>query len=725
MALTKFKRTLPWARLSVRNLTHTLHLPPAHAEIYYGPHVDWLREVLLRLPNLQSLIVRGLPFFDHGALNALKFLQKADTSDYRNVNDLTFGLRLLDASRCTNVTAASLSHALRRFQFMLYLDLSFTPPARDRQVLSNLREMTGLQVLKLRGISLRDEDVAVLATAIQRRVRSLDLRNNQLTDRSVRILAEHCLNTQPVASTSSLHTAQDRLLHYLGAEMLRIYRGEQFEGYIRKSFTTGFVNRLAIEDTPESGTGITHLYMSENQLTVEGVSGLLRSGGLNVLNVGAVKPDLSGHPICRADSPECTALPGAEKLVTVLHEAAQALTFLRIDHRLVTREPTSAVDDAEIIPGRAELADMPPSLPTEPVELPDSAVYELAAEPVYELPGDPIHILVTPVSEERPPIAGQRRGSAEAPEVVDPSKTSTECSLLPAYTDEAAVGGAAAGTQSNLPHRGRLRTYSSVVAERASRVKTHVSQSKGFHPGILPCLTTLVLTDVPPFAPSSTIADRVKALIHDCAEEERLAEMQARLDYSAPPGRKGYDSTVNQIALGIFPMKELVLEVARDVPRKRKGAASAWRHQDTKSVTQDRDSEALFSAAETDFSFFGEYDHDLPSLESLPAPTTSGLEVCAPKVQNDPPAWSMRKEDEVNAQPRLDVIAAIAVFRKAKKEVYHAQVASGDTQPHVDGLWNGNVKVIRPSRINNPMDEDDEVLADYYGNVFTNSYLYR
>jgi F-box-like len=57
VALVRFKRTLAWARLCTRELTHTVHLPPAHAEIYGGPRADWLRELLERLPRLQSLIL--------------------------------------------------------------------------------------------------------------------------------------------------------------------------------------------------------------------------------------------------------------------------------------------------------------------------------------------------------------------------------------------------------------------------------------------------------------------------------------------------------------------------------------------------------------------------------------------------------------------------------------------------------------------------------------------
>jgi hypothetical protein len=61
VALVRFKRTLPWARLTTRELTHTLCLPPAQAELYDGPKPEWLGEILSRLPCLQSLIVYALP----------------------------------------------------------------------------------------------------------------------------------------------------------------------------------------------------------------------------------------------------------------------------------------------------------------------------------------------------------------------------------------------------------------------------------------------------------------------------------------------------------------------------------------------------------------------------------------------------------------------------------------------------------------------------------------
>ncbi|KAL1310904.1 hypothetical protein AAFC00_001133 [Neodothiora populina] len=774
VALTKFQRTLLWARLHVRSLTHTLHMPPAHAQIYYGPHADWLREVLHRLPNLQSLIVRGLPFFDHASLNALRCVQPVGGEGYQFAR--AFGLRLLDASRCANTTAIGLSQALDRFPFMLYLDLSFTFPARDHAVLKKLRSMTGLQVLKLRGISLRDEDVEVLAPAISTRIKSLDMRDNQLTDRGVHALIQHCFSPQRSQNTSTFSAFGDRspsLLRYLGAEMFAIYRGEQYEAYIRKAFTIGFVNRLAIEDTPESGTGITHLAVSSNRITVKGASELIKSGRLNVLDIGFVAPDLEGYAL---ESMDNLAYPGAEKLISVLIESAgRTLTFLRIDHRLVTEATSTELDDLEMSSGLAELPDYQPSvLPRGIAELPAESIYELPADVPErtELAGDSVHTPTVLAGMQAPShraedtaeyrarreseiapevadppgyedvtshgtagplsyafdIAKARRGSEVAPEPFDPpqyeSDHSIPLSTAPVISPlDEGPSRTVSSTTSTIPHRGRQRSYSSVVSERMSRVKTHLTESK-LYPGALPRLTNLVLTDVPPFAPTPVIGERLVEFIHDCADETRLAQLQAQLDYTIPPGRKQSQTALLTRANTLFPLQEIVLEMAHDEPRKPKGAASTWRHHGTKSVTQDHDSEALAAAADTDFSFFGEYDDEMPSLEptqSVPFPAMSGLEVgIAPS-----PALPPQYEDEAPVQPRHDVIAKIAEFRKSKKAAYQAVIACGEEQPNVEGYWGGNVKVIRPSKLANPMDEDDEVVADYYGNVHSTGGIYR
>ncbi|KAK0248567.1 hypothetical protein B0A54_11246 [Friedmanniomyces endolithicus] len=760
VALTKFKRTLKTARLGVRSLTHTLHLPPAHAEIYNGPHADWLRDVLERLPNLQTLVVRGLPFFDHAALQALKYVKPKQedygppanvievpgTSGYAFSNAAVgpsmYGLRLLDASRCTNVTANGLAHILSRFETLMYLDLSFTYPSRDTTVLKALRRLSGLQVLKLRGVSLSDDSLDALAPAIGSRVRSLDIRDNRITDRGVRLLLCHCFMIGELASTRARSPA---MLPYLGAEMLDIYQGEDFEGYLRSAFSESFVSRLAIEDVPEGG--ITHLYISGNDLTVEGASGLVRSGRLHVLDIGDVSRGLAKHPSMLSGSDSDVVMPGVEKLTPILSKcASDALTFIRIDHNLVTKDaPTMHAD--EIIQGRVELPDnstpiMPtnqssvPITPTDAFELDATSsqanVFELADTsqiPLYEVAGDPMHIYVSSADDFVPDTS--RRGSAFAPEVVP--TTEKECSemLSPVSVWEgSATDGSAhdmaeshhavSPTTPRSPVRGnRPRTYSSVDAERHARLTAHTAGSHTLHPAMLPHLSTLILTNVPTHAAGKDITNRLIAFIKHCGEESRLAKIQATLDYAIPPGRKGHASALKHSANKIFALKRLVLEMDGTVKSSKNSKASPWQHSNTKSMTGDRDSEALWSAADTDFSFFGEGDEcEFPSLE--PRISAHGLEASEKEVRLG--IESMVRPTPGASQPSeaiIDTVATLSAFRKERKLAFERGLAVGADYPETEGYWEGVVQVVRPGSA-----LPDEEL-DYYGNTYSAGYLYR
>lgn len=773
VALTKFKRTLQTARLLVRALTHTLHLPPAHAEIYNGPHADWLRDVLERLPNLQALIVRGLPFFDHSALWALKYnppkagergaipagvleLPASSGSVFqRNVDFVpSFGLRLLDASRCPNVTSSSLAQALGRFEGLLYVDLSYTYPARDPVVLKTLRYFTGLQVLKIRGVGLTDEGLGVVSRAIGRRVRSLDIRDNHVTDRGVRTLLDDCF----IAAGSgggNLQSGQrsPALLPYMGAEMLDIYQGEEFESFLRNAFTGRFIGRLAIEDAPEGG--ITHLYVTGNDLSVEGVSGLIRSGRLHVLDVESVATGLARHLSTPYDANDSSLdTPGVEKLTPMISKhATDTMTFLRIDHALVTKDAPNFFPD-EVVQGRAELGDPDQSdLPKYHTELDGTSVHPEVFEmpavstPTYELPGDPMQFVVSPamndtqhdIDEEQSPTHGIRRGSAFAPEVVD---------TLTAETDQLAllspVSAFGEGTLMNLDGAmsptspmssplsetfgamhpwgipPRPRSFSSIVDERKARLNGHKANKRNLHPAMLPRVRTLVLTDVPPFSSNKEISDRLICFISQCAEEAWLAKSQADLDYSLPPGRRGHATALKQSAEKVFALKRVVLELAPPSGPRRSSKASPWSHTSTKSMTEDRDSEALWSAAETDFSFFGDDDYSFPSLESgrfAHAQRSNEKEVNFHSDHQRRPSNSTQKAP---VPQTFDTVALISAFRKERKLAHQRSVATGSVHQQTEGYWEGLVQVVRPG---SGLRQDEQ--EDYYGNRFENGYLYR
>lgn len=708
-------------------MTHTLHLPPAHAEIYNGPHADWLREVLEGLPNLQSLIVRGLPFFDHAALNALRYTRLSGNSNQLGPAQSPFGLRLLDASRCSNVTATGLQQALRRFDSLLYLDLSWTYPAKSPEVLRSFSQFRGLQVLKLRGISLKDDDVLILANAIKTRVRSLDLRNNQLTDRSVRILLDHCFDPPPRRYNIG-QAMSPSLLPYLGAGMLGIYRGVNFEAFLRNEFTGKFVGRLAFEEAPESGT--THLYLSENQLTVEGLSGLIRSGRLHVLDVGSLLPAVASQ-----DGSFKMDFPSLAKLAPVLAESAShSLTYLRIDHSLVTGE--SLVMSEITHQPMSKYCELPDtSIHTNGIaELDhDTEIYEMMGDTSFptEVPGDQVYNAVTATAVEKPTshLPQARRRSQDLPIPIQTEGTD-EDGLHVTLLEKASDVSSTLTPTSNPSSRGLDRSYSSIVKERKSRLQKCLTQGKGFQPGLLPHLTTLILTEVPPSSPTLDTPNRLISFVHACAEETTLAKLQAQLDWTLPPGRRTSTSYQKELVRKSFALEQLVLEVAPCSPAERKTeAASAWRHRGTKSVTQDQDSEALWAASQTDFSFFGEGETN--SLDTYlephaPLNIMSGMEVSV--GHSSSPASSHPRNNpakDAPSAPQVDVISELSKFRKATKSVYQQSQRQGEKEVEVPGYWDGNIKVVRGVKDADPRFEDDEVWADYYGNRFSNGYLYR
>ena len=465
VALTRFKKVLRKVRPSVRALTHTLHLPPALSEIYGGPHATWLRDVLEYLPNLQSLIVAKLPFFDHHALNVLRTTTYPRRgSEDQEIEVPTYGLKLLLAGSEPNTTSQGLSTALPRFPFLVYLDLSYTKPARDPSALYALSALHDLQVLKLRGIGLRDGEAEVLANAIGIRVRLLDVRDNLLTDMAVRSLMQACFfprDKLPESSQNNARRIEDWPVgmapgpDYFSLDMLR---GEELDHELLKQLTNPLTGRLAFEDIPHRG--LTHLYISDNHLSVEGLSSLLKSERLHILDGGSVD---TVKTITRTRSPYSATgyvdevkFPGAEKLIPVLAQAASKnLTYLRVDHAIITASlaPPSKVPTAVSIPRAStsvsELASDTSSLRAElpseaaqinelsapahyPVEMPTSgdAVFEMDATPAapkYELPGDMIYFAVSPPIGDAPGqaagmdevIEGPIRGEgAYAPEVV-------------------------------------------------------------------------------------------------------------------------------------------------------------------------------------------------------------------------------------------------------------------------------------------------------------------
>lgn len=766
-------------RLSVRELTHTLHLPPAQSEvrlplrfaqgensrlcfgkIYDGPHPEWLRDVLEQLPNLQSLVVSRLPFFDHMALLALRSHSNGRRHSLGDP-DPTFSLRLLIAGCCQNTTSQGLTEGLDRFPNLAFLDLSNTLAARDRNVLWKLGDLPLLQVLKLRSVHLRDEDVNVLAEAIGIKVRSLDVQGNDLTDHSVRTLLTSCFQADNDTNASS--NGRPRAISNLAVEdwpagfvrpdpaILDEFRDESYDERFVRRLTSSVVSRLPYEDMPHSG--ITHLYIANNKLTVEGLAALIRSGKLHVLDAGSV--DRSAHGSLSEASPSLSPfdarhirLPGVEKLTPILTKHAQDITSLRLHHAVITKDAPLKDEGSPVAPCELGTGETKHELNgLVPNEL-DAAVYELDAtpplyelemqepQPRYELPGDPTHFYVSPPIGNKPSLSTEesqpeaRRGSIFAPESLEPEESDEDAAPVLTATGLGSVAQGVNGvngpnqvkglTSNNRVEVGKESAQMQITLihkQRQELRSSRLDKPHGLTPGMLPKLRTLTLTNVPCFDSTGRVVETLIQFIKDCASEAELANLQARLevDLVRKPGER-HSKHNRHTAREIFALRHIALEMAPAISPISPNQSSKLVNR-TKSSTEDADSEAFWSAAENDFTFFDNNEEcGLPSIDTDTYVPSSALseKIMMPADGFQPDILPMLKTTDHKEAP-VDVVQQLAKFRKGRKTAHENAVERGLL--HVDGHWPGEVKVVRGHHTGGKM--------DYYGNHFEKGGVYR
>lgn len=764
MALTRFKRSLKWVRYGVRSLTHTLHLPPAQAELYDGPHPGWLRDVLLKLPNLQSLVVSQLPFFDHASLLALRTPSTNNGEGEGNKQPSSFPLRLLIAIKCANTTQRSLGDALIAFPNLVFLDLSRTLGARDPKVLSKLRFMSSLQILKLSGIQLRDADVVILADAIGFKIRSLDVRDNFLTDNSVRTLLHWCLKTLD----KSNHASAPRPRGLSGAAeedwpsgvlkpdpaVLDEFRDESFDERYLKRLTQGLVSRMPSED--QAHAGITHLYIADNRLTIEGLSSLVKSSSLHVLDAGTVDTTRLFHRSALSSSTLPSdlqiprfGLPGAEKLTPVLAKhSRENLTLLRINHTIVTKWATLKAEqpgpEPEFFELSSDSARNELETPAPSYELPDDQAVR------FELAGDPVHFVFSPAigpkPEDEQPVNRRKthRTSIYAPEVaVDPEEAEED--EVPVLTatglspDAQSMNGVRSpkmeGLSADDSRTARSRSPSphlslSIISrERQEMRSAQYSKPHGLLPSMLPRLRSFTLTDVPSFDENGQVIDALTQFIRYCAAEAEFARLQVEVEArNWVRSQFHYPKPTSQAIRDIFALRRITLEISPTTvvspssslfpnsPISPPTPKSTFR---TLSSTEDADSEAFWAAQENDFSFFDDNEEcGLPSIEpGTQMPLSSLSEKMTVVSDVRPASTSQRPQPKTEAVAR-DVVQELIRFRKDRKAAYDDAVRLGKRRS-VEGYWPGEVKVVRSQGGRN------STRVDFYGNLFEKGYIYR
>ncbi|KAL8674756.1 MAG: hypothetical protein Q9168_000840 [Polycauliona sp. 1 TL-2023] len=730
----------------------------AQAELYGGPRTAWLRDVLVKLPNLQSLLVSQLPFFDHASLHALRIHNDAALADGESGH--VFPLRLLIAAQCTNTTHKSLASALFAFPHLVSLDLSRTLGARHATVLSTLQHMTGLQILKLCGIQLRDEDLGVLADSIGIRVRSLDVRNNLLTDNAARTLLQACFSIADNSNEASsrrqggLSGAVEEVW-YSGVlkpnpAVLDEFRDESFDNRYLRRLTHGLVSRMPSED--QAPAGITHLYISDNHLTVEGLSGLLRSGRLHVLDAGSVD-------IARVHN-RTTGLSGAEKLTPILAKyASKNLTSLRFDHSVVSRstmikegKPKSESCELSSDTGLQEL----------PISSPRYAPPEYSQEH-FELAGHSVHDTLPPSPVPSTASQGQylpqteRNGttSSRTLENQTDSIDEGEDAPVPTITGLGSVEQSASGifgptnsniedsldttarTTANIRSSSPQISLSNIAKRRQDLQHRQASRPHGLLPSMLPQLRSLTLTSVPCYDVSGQVIDALVEFIGFCASEAELATLQVDLESTYRP------RPLRQTPETIFALRKITLEMcppdlsSRSVapppgsPQPSRSPNHTFR---TKSSTEDADSEAFWAAQEKDFSFFdnGDVDDDdeergspsvkpgsrISSSTVLEKTIVSGDdETALPTSQQQQQQQQHRQQTTTTSPAGKDVIQELVRFRKDRKAAFEDALKRGERM--VEGYWPGEVRVARWQG------GGKTGMMDYSGNQCEKGYNYR
>ncbi|XP_014559266.1 hypothetical protein COCVIDRAFT_92434 [Bipolaris victoriae FI3] len=705
VALTRFKRILSNARASVCELTHTLCLPPAHAEIYSGPHSEWLRDCLEYLPRLQCLIVNGLPFFDHASLLSLRYPSQRLRPKFP-----VFSLRLLDASGCMNATSAGLAEALPHFPDLVSLDLSKTRASRGKAVLSALKHLLNLRVLNLCGIGLKDEDFSIVAHSIRSRVRSLDISNNLLTDTSTRLLLELCLKEIVITP----HTHRGRLApveQEQGNNEIDVFESENLVGPLRKKLMGGFVGTLPIEEARD--VGISHLYLSANNITIEGISSLLRSGRLKVLDAGVLPATIRNpYPVDPSSEEDDMKLPSVAKLVPILSKFARhKLRYVRLNYQIATE---NAPIERSKSP-RAELCGGPGAY-----ERPEAHELENTELSMSEL--DSEFTTVQEIADYSYPI--------ELPGSFPPAETSNHASSSTAASGHKPGDLSPSWSPSLFPPTPTpdMQFPSTLVFETICqedplnhvedmkvRLSYRQSQEPRLHPGMLPNLHTLVLTSVP-IAAEKYMVDRIIQFIKDAADEASIARQSARNTYALPPGRRRVVAE-EEYAHSLFALRRIVLEMASPQPAPKK-ISTSWRAYPTRSTTEDADSEAFWEAASHDFSFFGDEECGQPSQQlarPLPLEAMSGLELATDHTHPVPEP----REPEVSPRRLFDVIGEVGKFRRERKAAYEELVATGEANPDVKGYWPGDITVVRM-----PLNAEVGEL-DCYGNRYESGWYYR
>ncbi|KAI9887094.1 MAG: hypothetical protein M1823_001084 [Watsoniomyces obsoletus] len=337
------------ARPSTLHQVQVLHLPYDPEDIWTDLPSDWnFVRILLHLPSLRVIELPGTKLLDRAFPKPMyrQDLTVGLTGPPRVMPDCIDGIKLLDISHSQDVRQRSLLDLLERLPELVYLDMS---GIGDSQLSVVQCSLPHLEILKLNNVNLMDIDLDRIAMRHGTKLWSLSVCGNLLTDYAAKVLVGYCFpppeyTDSPEESDdddeSSGHALRNRWLEERERRRRKRRRGLL---PLRKDDARTISELLRHNSTSErlnpSSNGLSHLYISKNQITASGIGMLLKTRQLQALDCGRpwVPKSFDSYGLECYISEDMTRTKETAKLLPELRRSvAGKLSWLRVTHRLVT-----------------------------------------------------------------------------------------------------------------------------------------------------------------------------------------------------------------------------------------------------------------------------------------------------------------------------------------------------------------------------------------------------
>jgi hypothetical protein len=372
-------------------------------EVFNAP---WFLSCANLFPSLRALIMDNLPLALSTNCDS-RYLNLTDPLVLFNETS-PIGPMVKRTKQCPQLFSLNTDCHLRPFKTIghhsiMYLDLSWSEPELPSK-LGDVR-LPNLRVLKLRGCGLHFEEVRMWLQDSAPYIWLLDVRDNYLDDRSVEYLLRNLLMAPLPRPHQAPHDEPwDR---FIFGETPRYTRTVQEEVRLdsvvplrpseKRPFLDCFLSHGGIYEVSDSDrifhdvsnvllrhTGLTHLFISGNQLSSSGLRSLLTdTNRFQVLDVGTTEHNVHHDPVEGSRSPgyRLLGIPDMRAIGGLSRGTSTQMEILRVHHSLITLVPTmmslrsltdaftlAGVKEAENIAAADEIhipSDKPPS-PTNP-----------------------------------------------------------------------------------------------------------------------------------------------------------------------------------------------------------------------------------------------------------------------------------------------------------------------------------------------------------------------